>query len=81
MPVTAVGAPAVIRTAMLESAAVMERLNKICARQLNGPESEANRQIQYMNLIVSIPLCICNRFIEMKRLYTTTNNSCKSKTG
>jgi len=46
MPVTAVGAPAVIRTVMLESAAVMESQNKICARQLNGSESEANPQIQ-----------------------------------
>jgi hypothetical protein len=44
MLVTAVGAPAVIRTVMLNSAAVMESLNKICARQLNASESEANRQ-------------------------------------
>jgi len=56
MPVTAVGVPAVTRTAMLESAAVMERLNKICSRQLNGSECEANRQIQNTNCTVSIPL-------------------------
>jgi hypothetical protein len=42
MPVTAVGAPAVIRTVMLKSAAAMERLNKFCARQLIASESEAN---------------------------------------
>jgi hypothetical protein len=42
MPVTAVGALAVIRTVMLKSTAVMERLNKLCARQLIASEYETN---------------------------------------
>jgi len=44
MPVTAVGARAVIGTVTLQSAAVMECLNKICTRQLKASQSDANRQ-------------------------------------
>jgi len=58
MPVTAVGAPAVIRTVMLKSAAVMERLNKTCARQLNASQSEASRQIITHTNLMCIGPCI-----------------------
>ena len=44
MPVTDADAVAVLRTVMLKSAAVMEHLNKIRARQLNASECEANQQ-------------------------------------
>jgi hypothetical protein len=44
MPLTAVSAPVVVRMVMLKSAAVMERLNKMCARVFNASETEASRQ-------------------------------------
>ena len=28
-------------------------------------------KILHLNFIVSIPLCTCNKFIEMSRIYTT----------
>ena len=38
-------------------------------------------QFWFMNWIVSIPLCTRNKFIKLNRLYTTTNNGCRSTTG
>jgi len=35
-----------------------------------------------LNLIISIPMCTCNKFIELYTVFTQhKNNSCKSTTG